>query len=74
MTLAKQLTACPYCKEPIATGATRCKHCQADLIKADAAKNKSRFAKHNNFRMGFLVGVIFSIVLAILAWFQFSSE
>lgn len=74
MTLAKQLTTCPYCKEVIAGGATRCKHCQADLAKTDAGKTKSRFAAYNTFRMGFLTGVIFSIVLAVLAWFQFWSE
>ena len=70
MSLAKQSTVCPFCKEPIAAGATRCKHCQADLAKPDSAK-KSRLAKFNNFRAGFLVGVIFSIILAVLAYFQF---
>jgi hypothetical protein len=74
MTLAKQFTTCPCCKEVIASGATRCKHCQADLTKADDSKQKSRFAAYNTFRMGFLTGVIFTIVLAILAWFQFRSE
>ncbi len=71
MTLAKQTAICPFCKEIIASGATRCKHCQADLAKANAEKKKSRFAALNTFRMGFLTGVLFSIVLAILAYFQF---
>jgi len=74
MTLAKQSATCPYCREVIAAGATRCKHCQADLAKAGTAKNKSRFASYNTFRMGFLAGVLFSIVLAILAYFQFRPE
>ena len=73
MSVAKQLSVCPFCKEPIAAGATRCKHCQADLAKPDIAK-KSRFAKYNNFRFGFLVGILFSIVLVLLAYFQFWTD
>lgn len=71
MTVAKQTITCPFCKEPIIAGATRCKHCQSDLTKADAAKNKSRFAKYNTFRIGFLVGILFTIIMVILGYVQF---
>jgi hypothetical protein len=71
MTVAKQTITCPYCREPIIAGATRCKHCQADLAKKDESKKASRFGKYSTFRIGFLVGVLFSIVIAILAYFQF---
>ena len=69
MTLAKPLTKCPYCLEPIAAGATRCKHCQADLT---AKKSKGSFAKLDTFRAGFLVGVLFSIILGVLIYGHFS--
>ena len=71
MSLAKEIAKCPYCKEPIATGAVRCKHCHADLVKKDE-KKKSFLGKYDNFRAGFIVGVAFSIVMAVLAWWQFS--
>jgi len=69
MAVVKQLTKCPYCLEPIAAGATRCKHCQADLT---ANKKKSGVLKGlDNFRTGFLTGVLFSLLLAVLAWYHF---
>lgn len=69
MVVAKQLIKCPYCLEPIAAGATRCKHCQADL--GSRKKNRLSLKKLDNFRTGFLAGVLFSIILAFLTWFQF---
>lgn len=70
MSLAKETTRCPYCKEQIAEGAVRCKHCHADLVKREEKKG-SRFTKLNTFRTGFLCGIAFSIVIAVLAYFQF---
>jgi hypothetical protein len=70
MSLAKETAKCPYCKEPIAAGAIRCKHCHADLVKRDDKKG-SRFAKYNTFRIGFLCGIIFAIVIFVLGYIQF---
>ncbi|MEW5794971.1 MAG: hypothetical protein AB1772_01295 [Candidatus Zixiibacteriota bacterium] len=70
MSLAKETTKCPYCKEPIASGAVRCKHCHADLA-ARSEKKKSLFAGLDTFRTGFLCGIAFSLVIAVLAYFQF---
>lgn len=70
MSVAKTMTVCPFCKEPIAAGATRCKHCQSDLAAAPK-KKKSLFAKYNTFRFGFLTGILFTITLGILVYVQF---
>jgi ribosomal protein L37AE/L43A len=70
MSVAKTMTVCPFCKEPIAVGATKCKHCQSDLTAA-AKKKKSIFAKYNTFRFGFLTGILFTITLGILVYMQF---
>jgi predicted amidophosphoribosyltransferase len=65
MVVVKPLKKCPYCREPIAAEATRCKHCQADLT--DKPKSRSgRWREYDNFRVGFLTGVLFSILLALL--------
>jgi len=72
MSLAKETTRCPYCKEQIAEGAVRCKHCHADLVKHEE-KKLSRFARVNTFRIGFLCGIAFTIIIAVLAYFQFFS-
>ncbi len=72
MTLAKEMTRCPLCKEPILAGASRCRHCHADLAQASSRK-KSWFTKVNDFRHGFLTGILFTLVLVALAYFQFFS-
>ncbi len=64
------MTTCPYCKEPIAAGATRCKHCQSDLAEV-SKKRKSFFAKYDTFRLGFLTGIVFTITVSLLIYFQF---
>ena len=48
MSLAKQSTVCPYCKEPIIAGASKCKHCQSELNKPDI--KKSRLGRYKTFR------------------------
>ena len=70
MTLAKEMTKCPFCKEPIIAGALRCKHCHAELGSLKA-KRKNPLARLNTFRTGFLTGVLFTLILAILAYIQF---
>ena len=77
MSVAKVLANCPFCNEPIAGGALKCKHCQSDLAALAAAqkkKEKKFFARYNNFRFGFLTGVIFSVILTILLYLQFFRE
>ena len=73
MSVAKVLATCPFCKEPIAGGATKCKHCQSDLSSLQKKKG-SLFDRFDNFRFGFLTGVLFSISLAILLYMQCSHE
>ncbi|MFQ5499618.1 MAG: hypothetical protein ACE5FH_08090 [Candidatus Zixiibacteriota bacterium] len=68
MSVAKQKSKCPYCKETIAVGATKCKHCQSDLPRK---RKWFRLSRWNTFRIGFAVGVLFTLALSILAWIQF---
>ena len=70
MSLAKEMTRCPYCREPIAAGALRCKHCHADLTEKKPGK-KLLFGKVNTFRFGFLCGILFTIVVFWLVYLQF---
>ncbi len=69
MSVAKQLQKCPFCLEPIVAGATRCKHCQADL--SEAGRKNPRLAKYQTFRVGFLSGLLFSLILALLLYAHF---
>lgn len=73
MSVARTTSVCPFCKEQIQAGAVRCKHCQSDLSGAKKQK-KSLFARYNNFRFGFATGVLFSVALLILVYFQFFQE
>jgi hypothetical protein len=70
MSVAQQTARCPYCREPIAVGAVRCKHCHADLA-GGGRRRISRLAPLNTFRTGFLTGLLFSLILAVLVYFQF---
>ncbi len=71
MVVPKQIVKCPLCKEPIVAGATRCKHCHSDLSDLPAGR-KSWFAGVNNFRTGFLCGVLFTLMLVILTYLHCS--
>ncbi len=73
MSVAKDMSICPYCREPINAAATKCKHCQSDLSTA-RKKRRSLFSQFNTFRYGFLFGVCFSIVLAVLIYIEFFRE
>ncbi len=73
MSLAKTTATCPFCRETIAAGATRCKHCQSDLGAAKRAKT-GIFSRYNSFRYGFLAGVVFTGILIILIYFQFAQD
>lgn len=70
MAVARSLTKCPFCLEKIAVGATRCKHCQADL--AGASQTRAPMAKLNTFRTGFLSGILFMLALIALAYLHFN--
>lgn len=70
MSLAKTTATCPFCKEVIHPQAVKCKHCQSELVSAKKQK-ESFLAQYNTFRYGFLGGVIFAVVMAVLLYFQF---
>ena len=72
MVVSKPMKKCPFCLEPIAVAASRCKHCQADLTGDKKTKSGSAFASINNFRVGFISGVLFALILAILAYGHFN--
>ena len=71
MSVVKEAVKCPFCKEPIAVGAVRCKHCHADLKPAQA--KKPLLSKYNNFRVGFLSGILFTIIIILLSYMHFYS-
>ena len=70
MSVAVETARCPYCREKIAVGATRCKHCHADLGES-SKKHKNPLNKLDTFRTGFLSGILFTLVLSVLIYFQF---
>lgn len=69
MTIVKETIRCPFCREVIASGATRCKHCHADL--SERKKRPSLLARYNTFRFGFLAGILFTLTFLILIYYQF---
>jgi hypothetical protein len=64
------MTRCPYCKEAIIEGAIKCKHCHSELKPPEKAHPKP-LSGINTFRNGFIVGVLFTLVLVILAYKHF---
>jgi len=72
MAVPKLMVKCPLCKEPIAAGATKCKHCLSDLSDLSPTKN-SWFSKINTFRIGFLSGVLFTLTLVLLTYLHCNS-
>jgi hypothetical protein len=70
MTVAKEISHCPFCREPIAVGAVRCKHCHADLGELKS-KKPGPFDRLNTFRVGFLSGILFCLLMVLLVYFQF---
>ena len=73
MALAKESARCPYCRESIAVGAIRCKHCHTDLAQPKR-KKLNPFGPVNNFRTGFLCGILFSLIILVLGYYQFFAE
>ena len=72
MSVINKIEKCPFCKEKIQTGAVRCKHCHADL--SQKKKKNSYLTKLNNFRTGFLTGILFMLVIVVLIYFQYNSS
>ncbi len=70
MSVASLTEKCPHCREPIKSGATRCKHCHADL--ATPPSKRSVFAGYNTFRFGFLTGILFTLIILLLVYLQFT--
>lgn len=71
MAVAKVMTRCPFCKEPVVSGASICKHCRSEL----PVEKKGRFrpfSRLNTFRTGFLSGVVFALILVILFHYHFN--
>jgi hypothetical protein len=69
MSLAKETKRCPFCREVINVAAVRCKHCHADLTK-QGKKKSGFFSRMNTFRTGFLSGILLSLIIAIVLFFQ----
>ena len=44
-------------------GATKCKHCGSEITK----KKSAWYSKYDNFRAGFLGGVLFTLCIVVLA-------
>lgn len=74
MSLAKETKRCPFCREVISASAIRCKHCHADLSDPATKTKLNGLSRLNTFRIGFLTGVLFSAILAILAWLQCNGQ
>ena len=73
MSVAKPLKKCPFCREPIAADAVRCKHCQADLAGSVSQETRrSPLSRLNTFRAGFLSGLLFAVVMAVVVYIHFS--
>ncbi len=71
MAVVQSTRNCPECREKIKIGATRCKHCGAEVGKT---KSKSGLVRRfDTFRIGFLSGVVFTSALVILVYLHFVS-
>jgi hypothetical protein len=70
MSVAKISATCPFCKESIMEGATKCKHCQSDLTELKR-KKRSYFSRYNTFKHGFVFGATLVIVLGLVIYFRF---
>lgn len=71
MSVVKELQKCPYCKEAITQGASICKHCQSVI---EDAKRPAWHTAYNNFRFGFLVGILFSAIMLFIIYYHFYME
>ena len=58
---------CPFCLERIPEEAKKCKYCHSEI----PPKKKSLFAKFKTFRVGFLLGTLFTLIMAIIVYYQF---
>ena len=72
MVVPKLMSKCPFCREPIAADATRCKHCHVDLTSLSSKKG-GKLSRFNTFRNGFITGVLFTLALLVLAYLHCTS-
>lgn len=63
MSYGQETAKCPKCKESVLPGATKCKHCGSEI----KTGKKTWYTKYNNFRAGFLSGILFTLCLVVLA-------
>jgi len=68
MRIVKGTERCPFCKEKIIAGATKCKHCHSDLT---LAKKKRWWQKYNNFKIGLLSGTSITLIILLFIYFYF---
>lgn len=73
MSLPRPNVPCPFCKEMIHPDAVKCRFCQSEL-KSATKKRGNPLAKYLTFRNGFLIGVLFTIVVGVLIYSQFYME
>jgi hypothetical protein len=56
--------------EPISAEASKCRHCHSDLTSYKKRKG-SRIARFDNFRLGFVTGILFTLIVSLLIYGQF---
>lgn len=61
---ARNVIACPFCRELVAKGAVRCPHCHSNLVVP--RRKKKRPFLFSQFMMGVYAATIFWLVLIIL--------
>ena len=59
--MARNVVECPFCKELVAKGAVRCRHCQADL-KLPKKRRRRPFFLHS-FMLGMYAATIFWLII-----------
>ena len=69
MRIIKSAERCPYCKEKIIAGATKCKHCYSDLTQVK--KKKGWWQKYNNFKVGLIFGSSVALIILLFIYFYF---
>ena len=66
---ARNVMPCPFCRELIAKGAIRCRHCQADLKLPLKKKKRSFWA--GQFMFGFYTATLIWLAIIIMYLWKF---